>query len=122
MARIIIIDDDEPIRNLLQQILEAEGHEAIVAENGKVGVQRHRESPADIIITDLIMPQQEGLETIIELKRDFPSLGIIAISGGGRLAPENYLSSAKRLGAAYTFTKPVPRKLLLEAIAALTAK
>lgn len=122
MARILIIDDDEAIRNLLQQTLEAEGHETVVAENGKVGIKRHRECPAEIIITDLIMPDQEGLETIIELKRDFPAIGIIAISGGGRLAPENYLTSAQRLGATYTFTKPVSRQDLLAAIASLTAK
>lgn len=121
MARILIIDDEEQIRNLLREILEAEGHEIIVADNGKTGTKLYRENPAEIIITDLIMPEQEGLETIIELKREYPTVKIIAISGGGRMAPENYLIVAKKLGATYTFAKPVDRKALLDAIFQLSS-
>lgn len=116
MARILIIDDEEQVRDLLQGICQAEGYETVVAPNGKEGVEKNRSQPADVIITDLIMPDKEGIETIIELKRDFPESKIIAISGGGSLSPKNYLVIATRMGAAYTFTKPLDLITLLSAI------
>lgn len=119
MASILIIDDDAEIRQLLQQMLQAEGYETLGAENGKVGLNIYRRNRPDLIITDLIMPEKEGIETIIELKKEYPDAKIIAISGGGRLTPENYLPIAKRLGAAYTFIKPLEKTALLEAIASL---
>jgi DNA-binding NtrC family response regulator len=119
MASILIIDDDEQIRQLLQQMLQGAGYETVVAENGKVGMKCYRQNRPDLVITDLIMPEKEGMETIVELKKEYSDAKIIAISGGGRLAPENYLAIAKRLGAAYTFTKPLERKALLEAVASL---
>ena len=105
MARILIIDDEVQILNMLRQMLEGEGYEVIDAPNGKEGIRRYRENPADLIITDILMPEKEGIETIQELKRDFPDIKIIAMSGGGRLDPKQYLSMAKSFGAQYTFTK-----------------
>ena len=116
MARILIIDDDPQILNMLRQTLEREGYEVIDASDGKEGLKLYQENPTDLIITDLIMPEKEGIETIMELRRDFPDVKIIAITGGGRIDPKQYLSMAKSFGAQYTFTKPVERKKLLKAV------
>ena len=104
--RILIIDDDEQIRVLLQQMMEWAGFEVEVAENGKVAMNIQKQNPADLVITDLIMPEQEGLETISRLKRDYEGIKIIAISGGGRIGPEAYLPAAQELGADRVFSKP----------------
>lgn len=116
MARILIIDDEAPIRALLKKILEREGYETVPASGGKEGIKIHRENPADLIITDLIMPEKEGLETIMELRRDFPDVKIIAMSGGGKIDPETYLHIAKTLGAIRTIAKPFDRRELLNTI------
>jgi DNA-binding response OmpR family regulator len=113
MARILVVDDDIQILEMLRQTLEREGYEVIGSPDGKEGLRLYREAPTDLIITDLIMPEKEGIEMIMELRRDFPDVKIIAISGGGRVGPENYLSIAKQLGAMHTFTKPVGREELL---------
>ena len=116
MARIIIIDDNVYILDMLKQTLEREGYEVVEASNGNEGIRLYRENLADLIITDILMPKKEGLETIMELKRDFPDVKIIAISGGGRISPKEYLSMAKKLGARHTFSKPVEREKLLAAV------
>ena len=84
MARILIIDDEEKFRKMLRQMLERAGHEVVEAPDGKEGVKLYREKLTDLIITDIFMPEKEGIQTIKELKRDFPEAKIIAISGGGR--------------------------------------
>ena len=104
--RVLIVDDDEQIRVLLQQMMEWAGFEVLVAENGKIAMQMQSRQPADLVITDLIMPEQEGLETISWLKKDYPGIKIIAISGGGRIGPEAYLPAALELGADLVFSKP----------------
>jgi len=104
--RILIIDDDEQIRVLLKQMMEWAGYEVRVAENGRIAMQMQSESPADLVITDLIMPEQEGLETISRLKKEYEGIKIIAISGGGRIGPEAYLPAALELGADKVFSKP----------------
>jgi DNA-binding NtrC family response regulator len=116
LARILIIDDDVQILNMLRQTLEREGYDVLKASNGKQGIRLYREEPVDLIITDIIMPEKEGIETILELKRDYPDVKIIAISGGGRIGPEEYLDMAEKLGAQRTFIKPVERKQLLNAV------
>ena len=116
MARILIVDDDVDVLDMLGQTLEREGYEVVSAANGKEGVRLYREDPVDLVIADIIMPEKEGIETIMELKRAFPDVKIIAISGGGLVDPERYLSMAKQLGARYTFSKPVEREDLLKAV------
>jgi len=91
MAQILIIDDEATIRDLLVKILEREGYKTITAADGKEGIRIFRENPADLIITDLIMPEKEGIETIMELRRDFRDVKVIAMSGGGKIEPETYL-------------------------------
>ncbi len=116
MARILVIDDDIQILEMLRQTLEHEGYEVIDAHDGKEGMKLYREAPTDLIITDIIMPEKEGIETIMELKRDFPDVKIIAISGGGRIGAKECLHLAKKLGAQRTFTKPVPRQDMIKAV------
>ncbi len=119
MTCILVIDDDEQIRKMFRSLLEREGYEVKVAPDGKQGILQYRNNPADLVILDIIMPEKEGLETIMDLRRDFPDIKIIAISGGGRIGPEDYLMMAKNLGAMRTFVKPVERYALLKAIGEL---
>lgn len=106
IMRVLVIDDDEQMRLLLRQIMEWRGYDVAEAENGKIGLRLQRQDPADLVITDLIMPEQEGLETISALKKEFHGVKIIAISGGGRIGPDAYLPAARELGADRIFTKP----------------
>jgi DNA-binding response OmpR family regulator len=116
MARILIIDDEAMILNMLVKILEREGYETITASGGKDGIKIHRENPADLIITDLIMPEKDGLETIMELRRDFQDVKIIAMSGGGKIDPETYLQIAKTMGAIEIITKPFDLREFLKTV------
>ncbi len=116
MARILVIDDDEQVRDMLYESLTREGYDVLRASNGEEGLSLYREEPFDLIITDLIMPKKEGIETIIELRQDFPDVKIIAISGGGHIGIKDYLHMAKIFGVQHTFAKPVAREQLLDAI------
>jgi len=115
-ARILVIDDEEEVRDIIKQMLELEGYEVITAVDGNQGIKLFKQEPADLVITDIIMPDKEGIETIIELRNQFPDVKIISISGGGRIGPHDYLNMAKKLGAERSFTKPFERKKLLKAI------
>jgi DNA-binding NtrC family response regulator len=117
MAHILIIDDDASMRGSLAQTLERLGHQVSSAADGKAGVARAVESPPDLVITDLIMPEKEGLETIMELREHHPKVKIIAMSGGGRLSNEDYLHLAKRFGATVTLAKPFTREELKAVLA-----
>ena len=119
MARILLIDDDEQVLDMLYESLTREGYDVLRASNGEKGLRLYRQKPVDLIITDIIMPEKEGIETIIELRRDFPDVKIIAMSGGGRIGTKDYLHLAKIFGVQRTFTKPVAREQLLDAIKAL---
>jgi DNA-binding NtrC family response regulator len=107
MDRILIIDDDDQFRGMLKKILEKAGYNNIEeANDGRTGMKLFRQRPFDLVITDIIMPDKEGIETIVELKSEYPPVKIIAMSGGGRIGPQNYLEMAKRLGASRTLAKP----------------
>jgi len=119
LKKILVIEDDEQVCSMLKIVLEEEGYAVIDAPNGKVGMRLYRENGADLVITDLIMPEKEGIETIRELKRDNPNVKIIAMSGGGIIKPEEYLKIAERLGVQRTLTKPFKREEILEAVSEL---
>ena len=106
MATILVIDDEEEIRNILQTILEEAGHEVSLAENGAEGLSLFREEPTDIVITDLIMPGKEGIETIRDLRAQFPKVKIIAISGRGGSYTNANLDRAVMIGADRSVAKP----------------
>lgn len=116
MLRILIVDDDIQIRDMLRQMLEREGFEVADAPDGGKAVKSQRSHPADLVITDILMPGKEGLETIRVFRQDFPDVKIIAMSGGGQAGPDIYLKMARKFGAAHTFTKPVDRYDLLKAV------
>jgi CheY-like chemotaxis protein len=112
-ARILIIDDDVVTREILNEALEPEGYILANADDGKMGLKLHKATPFDLIITDIIMPEMEGLETIREIKRISPKIKIIAMSGGGQLGPDGYLSMAEKFGAQLTYDKPFdPRDII----------
>jgi CheY-like chemotaxis protein len=121
MARILIVDDDRQVRTMLRATLEREGYEVREAGDGREAIAMYSESPDDVVLADLIMPEMEGIETIIALRRDHPEAKIIAMSGGGHVGPQSYLSSAKQCGAHFAFTKPIDRDELLGAIRTLVA-
>lgn len=119
MAKILVFDDEPSILLMLKKMLEKEGHEVDLALNGRDGMELFEKNIPDLVITDIIMPEKEGLETILELRKKHPSLKIIAISGGGRIGPEGYLPSAKHLGANMVFQKPLVPKEFVAAVAIL---
>ncbi|MBV5326312.1 MAG: response regulator [Chlorobium sp.] len=105
--KILVIEDDAVVRKFIIATLETERHTVFEACNGKEGLLFLKEhSGISIIITDIVMPEKEGIETIMEVKRYYPAIKIIAISGGGKNSPENYLILAKALGAHVTLKKP----------------
>ncbi len=112
---ILLIDDEKPFRAVIKQVLSKAGYEVVEAANGVEGINRFNEKPADMIITDIIMPEKEGIETIIELKKAHPRLKLIAMSGGGWYGTDIDFDMAKRLGAR-TLDKPFALHELLELI------
>ena len=120
MAYVMVIDDDEQIRELLRQTLERDGYEVATAANGDEGIRLHRAKSADVIITDILMPVKEGLSTIHELRSEFPDVKIIAITGGGRHGPlSHYLAMASQIGAHRVIAKPFIRRQILDAVSEL---
>ncbi len=107
MGKVLVIDDEENIRNIFKRALEKANHEAIVAENGVIGEQLYKQDRPDVIILDILMPDQEGIETILNLKAFDSNVKIIAISGGGMGSANYYLDNAVKLGASYAMEKPV---------------
>ncbi len=126
MTKIIIIDDEEDIRIVLKEIFVREGFEVEVASNGEEGLNLLRENGADLVITDIIMPGSDGVETAYDIRMEFPGTKIIVMSGGGNIAPLDYepgaikttayLASAAAVGADLTLTKPFDREKLVEAV------
>lgn len=115
MPRILIMEDDAQIQLMLKGALEDEGYEVRGTSNGKEGKQCWQKEPFDLVITDLLMPEKAGFETIRELRRESPNTKIIAISGGIRDFVD-ILEIAKRLGANRTFGKPVSLPDFLESV------
>lgn len=121
MVTILIIDDNELIRELLRDVFVNAGYEVVEAENGMNAVELFREHNAALAIVDIIMPEKEGVETLFDLRRAFPDAGLIAISGGGNLDPEDYLKTAREIGVLRTFSKPFDIQEMLETVYKLMA-
>ena len=122
MPHILIIDDERPIRELLSEIFSDAGFEVEVAESGTQGLRSIASRRPDLVVTDILMPDKEGIETILELKRLAPGLPIFAMSGGSLWANVDVLMMARRLGASRTYRKPFdPFEMLADARAALNA-
>lgn len=116
MARVLVIDDNDDLRRVLQLFLEEAGFEVEAAPNGLRGLQLQREKPACVVVTDLFMPEKEGIETIVELRRQFPQTKIVAMSGGGNDVGGDYLSVAREVGAAKALKKPFDMQELVHAV------
>lgn len=121
MARILLIDDDDDVRTVLRLTLVHFGHTVIEASNGRAGLELFQRDGADLVITDIVMPEKEGLEVLMELRKLKPSVKIIAISGGGRGSAADYLHMAKKLGAATVLAKPFASEALMAAVNELLA-
>ena len=118
--QVLVIDDEPAVRGLLRQILTGAGYVVLEAGDGKLGMSQIEREPVDLVITDLVMPEQEGLETVQRLRAERPGLPVIAISGafGG-----SFLKSARRFGATATLAKPIdPEELLRVVREALVAR
>lgn len=114
MKRILVIEDDVQHRRMLKNLLEEAGYEVVEASDGEVGLRLYHQQPCHLVITDIFMPEKEGLETIRELKNQFPTVRIIAISGGGMRGnyagspgADTALEAAKAFGADRTLLKPI---------------
>lgn len=116
MFSLLLIDDDEQLRNVLGESLRRAGYEVREACDGRQGERMYRERPADLVITDLIMPEKEGLETILDLCRHYPDAKVIAMSGGGRTGPQTNLKAARAFGARQVLAKPFSRQEMLDAV------
>lgn len=117
MTRILVVDDEASIRELFRAVLEGEGHQVEVAADGKQAMDIMTAEPAEVMITDIVMPEKEGIETIKELRELYGDLiKIVAVSGGGRVAGDHYLVLANRLGADLTLEKPVTAEQLVAAV------
>jgi len=124
MKKILIVDDEEDIRDALQMILRAEGYDIKLAEDGNQALQIQREFAADLLITDIIMPDRDGISLIKMMHNDFPQTKIIAISGGGdpvgyqpdAITTTVYLSTAKMEGADQVMSKPFERNDIIQAV------
>jgi CheY-like chemotaxis protein len=119
MKRILLIDDNEAFRRPMGEILQRAGYEVESAPEGRAALNLYRRQAFDLVITDLIMPGMEGVETILALRQLAPALKIIAVSGGGRLDAQDYLPIAEHLGANKTLAKPFSAHALLDTVSCL---
>jgi DNA-binding response OmpR family regulator len=117
MTRILVVDDDAAFRFALTRLLTQSGYEVCTADDGSEGLRCMAQSRPDVLLVDIYMPQQDGIETIRLVHRAFPQVPIIAMSGGtARHEPGNVLMAARKFGAQYTFTKPFAPEVLLAAL------
>ncbi|MEW6234585.1 MAG: response regulator [Candidatus Omnitrophota bacterium] len=116
MKRILVVDDEKDIRSMLRIPLGRAGYEIEEASDGAMAIAIHRRRPVHLLVLDILMPEKEGIETILEFRRDYPGVKIVAISGGGIVDAGDYLEIAKNSGADRIFKKPLDLPLLITAI------
>jgi CheY-like chemotaxis protein len=121
MADILIIDDDDALRSTMRKLLERVGHAVREAADGASGLALLKQSRPDLVVTDLYMPEKEGIETILEVRAVHPDLPILAVSGGGIASPGATLGDAEALGASATLAKPFSVEDFQETIERLLA-
>ena len=114
--KILVIDDEDLVRRTVTKILRSDGHEVVCAANGMAGMSLFRAERPDVVITDIIMPEQEGIETILSIRREHPGVRIIVISGGGQIGDTEVLKMARLLGADEVIAKPFRAKDLLSRV------
>ncbi|HXC41475.1 MAG TPA: response regulator [Burkholderiales bacterium] len=122
MSRILIIEDNDDARRFMSLALQGEGYDVAVAEDGEAGLQIQRHAPAEVLITDIFMPNKDGIETIIDFRQKFPTVKIIAMSGGRGTGNVDYLDTAREIGADECLSKPFGLHELLTAVQGVIAK
>ena len=115
--RILVIEDDEGMRLVVRRMLESAGHEVAEAENGSAGMRLFEQGGYDAVVTDLIMPEKEGIETIVTIRQSDKAVRVVAMSGGAQVGQGDYLKMAAGLGANATLNKPFTKQDLLRALA-----
>lgn len=119
MPSVLVIDDEDQVRRLIRDTLEEAGYNVQEARDGNEGLERYRTEPSDLVIMDILMPGQDGLESIMTLRREFPASRVIAMTGGSdMIGILNFLDVAKMLGASRTLQKPFEMQTLVDAVAA----
>jgi DNA-binding response OmpR family regulator len=116
VKQILVIDDDSMTLEVLRKILEAEGYKVVTAMDGQKGLDAFHQTSIDLVITDLVMPVKDGLRTIMELRKEDQNVPIIAISAGGAIAKERYLTVAQYLDNIIAIPKPLKRKEIIEMV------
>jgi DNA-binding response OmpR family regulator len=122
MSRILIIEDNEDARRFMALALKGEGYDVAVAEDGEEGLQIQRHAPAEVLITDIFMPNKDGIETIVDFRSKFPAVKIIAMSGGRSSSNVDYLDTAREIGADECLSKPFGLHELLSAVQGVMAR
>ncbi len=120
-VRVLVVDDNPDTRSLVKLVLERAGFEAQVAADGQRALDLQRERPADVLITDIFMPESDGIELIARFKSGFPQVKIIAMSGGGHVSKKDYLPVAKEIGADGVLQKPFAAETLVRMLRELVA-
>ncbi|MBI3568177.1 MAG: response regulator [Gemmatimonadetes bacterium] len=116
MARILLVDDETAVRQLFADVLEIDAHAVTQAGDGNGALAALEHGAFDLVVTDLVMPDKEGIETIIEMRKRWPTLPVVAMSGGGRGSAADYLELAAQLGAVATLQKPFATQVLLDTV------
>lgn len=114
--RVLLIDDEQMVRKIVRKMLERSGHQVTEAENGRLGLEQLKTDRFDLVITDIIMPEMEGVETLMTVREQYPDVKVIAMSGGGRTGNIDFLGAAEKLGASAILHKPFTLDSLATAI------
>ena len=119
MPVVLVVDDESQVRGMIREALEEAGYTVVEAPGGKEGLDRYRTRPADVVLMDILMPDQDGLESILAFRREFPNSRVIAMTGGSdMIGVLNFLEVAKMMGARMALQKPFDKQTLLKAVAA----
>lgn len=119
MAKILVVDDDPECAALLEAVCQEMGHDVVSAQDGESALRKVRSEAFDVVVTDVLMPEKDGLELLREIRQELPGVKVIAISGGGLLYAEDCLRMAKTFGASQVMLKPLDVRKLQEAIKSL---
>ncbi|HVL34618.1 MAG TPA: response regulator [Burkholderiales bacterium] len=118
--RVLVVDDNADVLLSINALLEGAGYESETASDARRAIEIHRRRPADVVITDIFMPDQDGLETIVKFRTEWPGVKIVAMSGGGDIAKQDYLQVAQHAGADAMLRKPFEPEELLRTVNRLT--
>jgi two-component system response regulator (stage 0 sporulation protein F) len=116
MASVLVVDDNSAVRAAVRSVMERDGHKVVEVENGVEGLREYRSHPADVVVTNIVMPEMDGIELIRELKNSFPNARIIALSGYDDSGDAGYLHLAEQLGAIATLRKPFDDNVLADTV------